>query len=115
LNRRQLLKLVATIAGSQLIALQPMQSLAGQRLSSLFNSPDALRLLGRTCLAKLPDNNQALLLMSGLNKTLSNDDELLQSFATKRHEDFSHGRILTIDGWIMAEAECALCALIALT
>lgn len=71
-------------------------------------------MLGRESLARLPDNEKMLLQISGLSKTDSNDDVLLQSFAAKRHEDFSRGRTLTINGWVMAEAECALCALIAL-
>ena len=72
-----------------------------------------LRALGRQCMSFLPDNEATLMAVAGVGTSGKVEDQL-SGFASKRQDDFLSGRIHTVDGWVMAEAECAFCVLCAL-
>ena len=114
MNRRQLLTLAATLAGSQLAARLPGTNLKQARLAALFND-GRLSELGQQCLALFPANPEQLAQYIGLAGAETTDQSITGAFAVKRTADFRAGRIHNVNGWIMAEAECALCALLALS
>jgi hypothetical protein len=43
------------------------------------------------------------------------DEEALRAFVTRRiREDFTHGRIAEVQGWLLSQTEARLCALVAI-
>lgn len=112
MNRREML-LGGLVAGA--LPIMTPQSWVRAGLHSLFNDVDALSAIGPHILALLGQPDQATLLaMAGLPDVQQTPAEaLLQSFADKRQADFRSGRIHIVNGWVMAEAECALCAVLA--
>ena len=114
MNRRNLLKLAAALAGAKAFALAPVHAGNAQELSLLFSRTDELKFIGRQCLRFLPDEPTSLYKLAGITPA-QNDRNLLEAFAAKRQNDFLNNKIHTVHGWVMAESECALCALIELS
>jgi hypothetical protein len=79
-----------------------------QRLGQIDN----LRLLGRLCVNLVPQDTQQLLDAAGID-TSTGAQEQFAGFTHKRQEDFLLGRTRIVSGWVLAEAECALCVLCA--
>ena len=86
----------------------------GEQLNVLFTH-HGLKRIGEQSLASLASAEDQLTKIAGISDVPMNDRDLLTAFDTKRKEDFRRGRIKTINGWVMADAECALCALIAIS
>ena len=113
MNRRSILQLVAALAGASLLPNTENPLASSNRLSELFADPILLRALGQRCKQYLTTDIDSLLQIAGLLDTEAATAELVEHFAAKRADDFRHGRLITVDGWLMAKAECALCALVA--
>ena len=73
---------------------------------------DNLRSLGRKCVDLVPKGQQQLLEAAGLGTAIESQEQFA-GFARKRQEDFLLGRTRIVSGWVLAEAECALCVLCA--
>ena len=114
MKRRDLLKLALALTGAKLLALTPAAATTSSQVNELFNRTDELGFIGRKCLGFLPANKHELAKLAGINNALD-DVGLLQAFDTKRKNDFQNNRIHVVGGWVMAESECALCALIELS
>lgn len=84
-----------------------------EQLRNLFADPDQLATVGRFLKTQMPADASRLWAMSGLPHTAATDtDQLALTFAAKRKSDFLDGRIVTVNGWLMAESECAICVLL---
>jgi hypothetical protein len=83
--------------------------LSGLRTLGQF---DNLRLLGRACADLVPHDPQELFDAAGIGSATETHEQLT-GFARKRQEDFLRGRTRIVSGWVLAEAECALCVLCA--
>lgn len=114
LNRRHLLQLAAAAASSGLLPGTTGNAVAARpdALGAHLSDPELLAALGARCAALLPSQHAQLTALAGLTDTDSNAG-LLNRFVARRADDFRAGRVHTVDGWLMAEAECALCVLIA--
>lgn len=110
LNRRSLLHLATAAAASGLLP-GTIATADAARLGAQLTHPDLLALLGARCAALLPRDTAALTELAGISA--AHGDTLLDAFAARRAADFRAGRVHSIDGWLMAEAECALCVLVA--
>jgi hypothetical protein len=73
---------------------------------------DNLRLLGRLCVDLVPQDRRQLFEAAGIDAS-KGAQEQFAGFAHKRREDFLLGRTRIVSGWVLAEAECALCVLCA--
>ena len=114
LNRRHLIRMTAALAGTALLPGSG-QTAHLNRFISLLDNPEAACALGLRCAGLLPDDSGTLQRLAGFSAMQTNAEALAREFAAKRQADFLHGRVHTVDGWVMAEAECALCRLLANT
>ncbi len=105
--------LATSLAGAQLLPPAITGNSVGARLQTLFTNP-GLRRLGKQSLTALDCPASDLSVLAGVNHSANSDAELLHAFTRQRKADFLAGRIKTVNGWVMADAECALCALIAI-
>jgi hypothetical protein len=90
-----------------------------RRLSSLFASPRSAALLGAHYLrtqGQRTDRDQ-LLADTGIPCTAPTAERgaLRAAFAEARRTDFEAGRVVLVDGWVLARCEVACCALLAAT
>lgn len=90
---------------------------ARRRLSSLFASPESAALLGAHYL-RTPGERKGrdqLLADAGIDCTASVPEgpALRAAFARARRTDFKAGRVVLVDGWVLARCEVACCALLA--
>jgi len=117
LTRRQICSLATTILLGGLIGHDnhlPGREHMAANLDGLkaLGNLDNLRSLGRKCVDLVPLGQQQLFEAAGLGTALEAQDQLA-GFARKRQEDFLVGRTRIVSGWVLAEAECALCVLCA--
>jgi hypothetical protein len=90
-----------------------------RRLSSLFADPRGAALLGahylRTQGQRTGRNH--LLRDTGIDCTapVAERGVLRAAFAKARQTDFEAGRVVLVDGWVLARCEVACCALLAAT
>lgn len=117
LTRRQVMSLAATMLAGGLIGRDPKifdHDPAALNLDELqrLGQIDNLRLLGRLCIDLVPQDTQQLLDAAGID-TSAGAQEQFAGFTHKRQEDFLLGRTRIVSGWVLAEAECALCVLCA--
>ena len=108
MNRRTLLQLAAALAGGTVLPASGNDA----PLRDAFRDPELLAALGSRCAAELPAGHNALVTLAGLG-TEADTATRLHRFAAQRRADFRDGRIVTVDGWVMARSEAALCALLA--
>jgi hypothetical protein len=116
LNRRNLIQLIAALSGTQLAGgyLTAHAAHSELQLAAALGDPALLGAFGTHCFAAMPLARPVLLEKCGL--AIVQDaavSDQLQAFAERRRADWQLGRIVTVDGWVLAEAECALCGLIA--
>ena len=84
----------------------------GQRIAALFSDTESARAVGLGYLATHADiafgavNRVENFFASGLR-----DQEWL---TRQRRENFTHGRTVTVDGWVLARCEADLCAALVL-
>jgi hypothetical protein len=114
LNRREILLFAATVAGGGSITYGLARPNKHASVARLFGDVTYMELIGAECAKALNMQANELQQAAGLAGHQS-QSELLHSYATKREQDFLSGRIVTVNGWILAEAECAVCALVALS
>jgi hypothetical protein len=123
-TRRTLLKLVGAVVAAAW--LEPAAAQAAERraldaLARLFGDRDAIRSVGRTCtgVAGCADRSAALrriaadldLSIDGLAKL--RPGTLGRRLARAIRRDFADGRVVTVDGWVLAETEARLYAIAA--
>ncbi len=90
-----------------------------ERLSALFHYPESACNVGRAYLATAEGNAgtadwNAHFAME-LEKQLHHPDADLRPWFRQRvSRDFEEGRVVCLDGWILAETEVEVCALLAL-
>jgi hypothetical protein len=96
-----------------------------RQLARLVPHPESARRIGAAYLAAKPQEADVMTLIEllcpelngrGLNKGLQTPPraQLRQQLAARRNDDFSEGRIVRLKGWIVADTEARLCALVAL-
>lgn len=91
------------------------------RIEPLFSDVESAREVGRRYLARFPDQaNHTLLLersgLAGLPQDSPAEPTLLRkALDRRRQQDFLTGNTVTLDGWILAQSEVDLCALLALS
>jgi hypothetical protein len=116
LNRRQVMSLAATMLLGGLIGRDKSfdHDRLALRLDDLqrLGQMDNLRLLGRLCVDLVPQDRRQLFEAAGIDAS-KGAQEQFAGFAHKRQEDFLLGRTRIVSGWVLAEAECALCVLCA--
>jgi hypothetical protein len=116
LNRRKIIGLaLALMSGATVgrVAQTLAQTGEAQKLVDNLGSIgnlDNLRMLGRQCLDLMPKDQASLLKMAGVGNSLELQEQIA-GFTRKRQEDFLLGRTQIISGWVLAEAECAICIL----
>ena len=78
----------------------------------------SVRRLGEAYLRERPDEADRTLLLKELGPGLENIagiSDLTKRFRARIGEDFAAGRTIILDGWMLSETECRLCALQLLT
>ena len=114
LNRREILFFAATVSGGGSITSGLARPNKHASVARLFGDVTYMELIGAECAKALNIPANELQQAAGLVGQQS-QSELLHSYAIKREQDFLSGRIVIVNGWILAEAECAVCALVALS
>ena len=118
MKRRKLLQLLAAFlaTGTLPAAINGSRSplTALDYYEQRFGDSEAVSILGRRYLEKYPATTNTLMKQAGLN-TMTDQKESLKTFAQQRRQDFLAGDIIKLNGWVLARAECALCALVALS
>jgi hypothetical protein len=131
LSRRRFVATALGVGGSVAVArIRPWSLLAqfappspAMRLVGLFAHPKSARAVGEAYLASAPMDSAAPRLMDQLTTGLSggrstideaNDAELRELLVTRIGADFEKGRVVDVDGWILATTEARLYALAAL-
>ena len=128
LTRRNFLRLLASLgvvlATRQLGVLGTLGRAAGReslgaRLLRLFRSPASAAAIGRAYLQVAPqdaDERRLLRLIcaSGRHWRTADTEQLRLLIPQQQAEDFQHGRVVQVRGWILSETEARLCALAAL-
>jgi hypothetical protein len=117
--RRTLLQLTLGLSALTSITLLRAKSSVTNNLTQFFEHPGSALELGRQCLQdlQLPVEDPAAWLQQQL--TLS-DEDLNGSLTTLKHRigqqsmyDFTHGRIVMMDGWMLSQTEVYMYALAA--
>lgn len=91
------------------------------RIEPLFSDVENAWAVGRRYLARFPDQADCALLLerSGLAGFQSNlpteTTWLKKALDQRRKQDFLAGDTVTLDGWILAQSEVCLCALLVLS
>ena len=96
-----------------------------RQLTTLVPHPESARLIGAAYLAAKPQEADVMTLIkllcsdlngSGLNGRPQSPPraQLRGQLAARRSDDFSEGRIVRVKGWIIANTEARLCALVSL-
>lgn len=87
-----------------------------QHLLELFSDQDAPRLLGKRYLDLFPHHRtHAFLLAKRIQSVQPQTSMALKKMLTRRCEcDFHSGKIVIIDGWLLAQTEVEACALTAI-
>jgi hypothetical protein len=130
LTRRRFL-LRAAIAGAALVpAVHVAWSVRGvlgdaslaDRIVRLFRHRESARRLGRAYLADRPEEVDPARLLRELahlqregGGATGRPDDLRQAVAAACTADFAQGRVVRVDGWILARTEARACALVALS
>ncbi len=123
--RRRFLKAVGALVllgssgfGDSFLALGAMgQGKTLRRsLAEMFRSPRKARVLGERYLAMRPEaaDRSELLSRLGFCDTPVSAASLRAQLASLRERDFAQNRIVAIDGWVLAQSEADLCALLSL-
>ncbi len=105
----------ATAAATCALMAPALSAPASAALASPFRplASDAARRIGEHYLARNPDQRSHRALVAGLGCSAGAGwREACDAFGAARQADFRAGRTLTVDGWLVAEAEGRLCALL---
>lgn len=89
------------------------------RLAALFPDPESVAAIGRRYLEQFPSqaDPDALWFASGLPEPVvrAGGPDARRLFEERRARDFLDGRIVYLDGWVLARSEVACGALLALS
>jgi hypothetical protein len=96
-----------------------------RQLATLVPHPESARQIGAAYLVAKPQEADVMTLIEflcpDLNRRSLNERlqappraQLRQQLAARRDDDFSEGRIVRLKGWIVADTEARLCALVTL-
>lgn len=85
-------------------------------LDGCFRSPRKARALGERYLAQNPQaaDRRALRARLGLDGAPVSPTSLRARIANLRQRDFEQARIVEVDGWVVAQSEAEICALLSL-
>ena len=86
-----------------------------ERLIGLFNSPYSALALGHRSLEQQADKGQPWLSLTFPRATEKTEADLKHRLRAQIQQDFETGRTVLLDGWIVAETEAQVCALLART
>lgn len=129
LTRSALLAAAAAAAGgAALESLRPWRALVnvaparpGARLAGVLGDRQSAAAVGRAYLAVVPAEADEMLLTSRIAAAAgvptfdrTGGDELRGLLLEAARNDYDAGRLVRVDGWLLAETECRLCALAAL-
>ncbi len=81
--------------------------------ATMFSDPDNARVVGRVYLQANPRHANRAYLQRQLGEEHSQDP--IKSFENRRQQDFLNGNTVAVDGWVLANAEVCVCALLALS
>ncbi|HYM32604.1 MAG TPA: hypothetical protein VEU47_14965 [Candidatus Cybelea sp.] len=120
IDRRRLLEIAAGVLAAS--ALRPSLSSAGDaaRYSAVLRRADAAARLGQLCLARLGGDDHEAALVERITTALGPGAARLDATGLKAAvraacaNDFAAGRTIDVAGWILAETEVRLYALVAL-
>ena len=90
-------------------------------IEQLFANPESARAVGRRYLERFPEQASRALLLenSGLavrhGQLLNGEAVSRAAIDRRRKQDFLAGNTVILDGWILAQSEASLCALLALS
>jgi hypothetical protein len=90
-----------------------------ERIAALFQHRQSAQRLGRAYLAAHPDEDAPRLLdrLIHLDRNRSwwkGIDDLGRALAAACSSDFGAGRVVRVEGWVLAETEARACALVAI-
>lgn len=131
MKRRSFLTLLAWMGGLGLLrpgrAVDELRKTAeeplGMRLADLLTDQRSAAAVGRAYLRSAPHERNPHLLVQAIaasrpelrrNLAASDVPRLRAWLSQALREDFEQGRLVEVDGWILAETEARLCALAAL-
>ena len=85
------------------------------RLAGLFRHPDSARAVGAAYLRQNPDEADAERLAALLGPDLGESEgpALASRLAARQRADFTTGRTVVVEGWVLSLTEARICALLA--
>jgi hypothetical protein len=89
-----------------------------RRLAALFTSPRSAVHVGERYLQAFPAQTMAHLFAdAGIDCSTPRvpAHSIYRAFAESRRRDFAGGRVVVVDGWVLARCEAACCALLAVS
>ena len=115
LSRRRFIALLALLPGLGLAhAAVPRATEAECMLSALFTNRRSAAIVGQVYLQQHPEEANVETLLAGIDAAHLPPAERAPLTDRRIRADFAAGRVVTIDGWILARTEARLCALAAL-
>lgn len=115
LNRRQMLSFAATLLLGGAFARDTLSARRDNLVANFkdFSAQehfDVIRLFGQKIVGLMPLDQQQLLDAAGIGAAIDAQAQFA-GYVHKRQQDFLLGRTRIVSGWVLAEAECALCIL----
>ncbi len=83
------------------------------RLAELYSDPGALRRLGNRVLHERPEWADRAALASSVLVEVAGSADPEAAFVTRVQSDYSEGRVVSVDGWVLSEVEGRLFAWVA--
>jgi DNA-binding IclR family transcriptional regulator len=112
LQRRAML-----LAGLAAALVRPARAAPSHLPAGYFRHPASARAIGRAYLAAVPAEADAARIAALLAlgpASGASPAALRRRMAARLRADFAAGRTIVLDGWLLAESEARLCALVAL-
>lgn len=81
----------------------------------MLGDPDRVRELGRRYRSMVPEEKSREALLSALREEQGLSPIGEKQLEEQIREDFAHGRVVTLDGWVLSRTEARQCALFSLT
>ena len=101
-------------------APDPKRADIAARVGAVFQNPDGARTIGRAYLANCSPRPLKRRLLADLTKRLGRDLHAIDSetlgrrLAKQVRNDMAGDRTIVVNGWVLAETEARLCALLAM-
>jgi hypothetical protein len=95
----------------------------GARLKRFFSNKESARVIGKRYLTMRPEESSLNRLTALICRTPESYDQLAKTdtntlrilLAEQQRDDFTNGRVMLVDGWILSETEVHLCAIASLS